>query len=1179
MKIIFIIYLVTLFNIVNCQAQLPSGTILHLKADAGLVLNGDKVVEWQDQTNSEIKAFQTDGSLQPVYVSDGINGKPTVRFDGTKFLEASAVFPVFEDYSLFFVVSISSFNYYNMMVSGNGHGVFYNPPRAFHTNTSVQAISNKTLSLNKPALMSVIYTESTQTVKLYMDGVLVAEAQVGSNYDPIIFLGAYYQNYFLCGDIPEVILYERAMDNAEQKSAESYLFDKYLIERPEDGLPDKTFTAIPANYQLFPRDKDNYTNVKIAGNFKQTKFNKISVKVYKNNKITETISQNLDFVNGSAAFNFDCKIHAELSNYKFLISAVNSSRDSIMKVRHNIVAGDVILLDGQSNTQANNNYYDINDFIRTFGGNFSNSAADTLWALGDDWSTGLLTNIGAWGMTLAQRILENQKVPVCVINGAVGGTIIESHLPVPGDRYNLSSIYGSMLYRVEKAKLKNAARALFWYQGESNGVWDYENNFITLTNEWLKDYPNIQKIYTVQIHTGCGGGYTHSQLREVERRMPEIIKNVKVETIAASGLPGHDGCHYELIGYQTLGEQLYRQYNRDFFGSKDTVAISSPNISEAFFTSPSKEQIALVFKPKLTKMRAQADTVVSGIEASLKDYIYLSDGAKIMSINCVNDTVFLNLDRGSKSQTITYVPELYYHDSYIIYEGPWFFNQRNMGALTFDQFPIVEKKAIIIDNFTKELIACANTENNFIICAASESGGAVAQYQWYKDGVELSGETNPKLDFPNFDYPISGIYQCKVSAKGDSKALLSGDIPVYALSLPEITDQPKEIINAQIGGIYSFEVKAHYRGKVPPYYKQFFQWYKYTAATNEFTPLPNGGKFAGATSSILIVTGLSDEDFCRNGDYYFVEIVSQCGSVRSNPFIISQKPEIVFRDNPKDFNVCANTDVVFEAFAIAPVGYAIDYSWQKDGVDLINNAQYNGVNTTKLQIFNVDITQMGSYKCIAKIVSENISVESTAGTLTFKSEPIAAALSDANPTVKRGNDVAFKVELLAGAEPLTVGWKFNGEIIKESVWDEFNSDKLLTLLLESVNENQAGEYICYLENECALKEVNFHLNVTKWDEANSVEEISENGYSLYTAIPNPTNETATIKYIMPRSGLVKFTLSDISGRTIRNLFEGYAVEGMNTLLINVKQLHLSTGVYFYTMTSENFSGVRSIIVE
>ncbi|MEI6091920.1 MAG: T9SS type A sorting domain-containing protein, partial [bacterium] len=171
------------------------------------------------------------------------------------------------------------------------------------------------------------------------------------------------------------------------------------------------------------------------------------------------------------------------------------------------------------------------------------------------------------------------------------------------------------------------------------------------------------------------------------------------------------------------------------------------------------------------------------------------------------------------------------------------------------------------------------------------------------------------------------------------------------------------------------------------------------------------------------------------------------------------------------------------------------------------------------------------------------------------------------------------VDFKWGAEPVTIKWTFNGELIQEGVWDKFNGDKLLTLMLESINENQAGEYICLLENECAKTEVKFKLTVTKWDEAGISDVVSENGYSLFTAVPNPTNEIATVKYIMPKAGSVKFTLSDLSGRVIRNLFEDFAAEGMNQLQINVKQLGLPAGVYFYTMTSDNFSAVRSFVVE
>lgn len=48
MKITITIAIIFLFTASFCHAQLPGGTILHLKADEGMGLNGDKVVECQD---------------------------------------------------------------------------------------------------------------------------------------------------------------------------------------------------------------------------------------------------------------------------------------------------------------------------------------------------------------------------------------------------------------------------------------------------------------------------------------------------------------------------------------------------------------------------------------------------------------------------------------------------------------------------------------------------------------------------------------------------------------------------------------------------------------------------------------------------------------------------------------------------------------------------------------------------------------------------------------------------------------------------------------------------------------------------------------------------------------------------------------------------------------------------
>jgi len=61
--------------------RLP-GLVLWLRADLGITLNGGNVSAWADQSGNGNHATQGTAANQPLYVSSGINGRPTVRFDG-----------------------------------------------------------------------------------------------------------------------------------------------------------------------------------------------------------------------------------------------------------------------------------------------------------------------------------------------------------------------------------------------------------------------------------------------------------------------------------------------------------------------------------------------------------------------------------------------------------------------------------------------------------------------------------------------------------------------------------------------------------------------------------------------------------------------------------------------------------------------------------------------------------------------------------------------------------------------------------------------------------------------------------------------------------------------------------------------------------------------------------------
>jgi hypothetical protein len=63
------------------QAQIiDSSLVLHLKADAGVILNGLTVSKWQDQSGYGKDVSNSTVYQQPLWVANAINGKPALRF-------------------------------------------------------------------------------------------------------------------------------------------------------------------------------------------------------------------------------------------------------------------------------------------------------------------------------------------------------------------------------------------------------------------------------------------------------------------------------------------------------------------------------------------------------------------------------------------------------------------------------------------------------------------------------------------------------------------------------------------------------------------------------------------------------------------------------------------------------------------------------------------------------------------------------------------------------------------------------------------------------------------------------------------------------------------------------------------------------------------------------------------
>ncbi|MEE8578197.1 MAG: T9SS type A sorting domain-containing protein [candidate division Zixibacteria bacterium] len=82
-------------------------------------------------------------------------------------------------------------------------------------------------------------------------------------------------------------------------------------------------------------------------------------------------------------------------------------------------------------------------------------------------------------------------------------------------------------------------------------------------------------------------------------------------------------------------------------------------------------------------------------------------------------------------------------------------------------------------------------------------------------------------------------------------------------------------------------------------------------------------------------------------------------------------------------------------------------------------------------------------------------------------------------------------------------------------------------------------------------------------------------YRLKQNYPNPFNPTTTIKFVMPQSGQFRLEIFDITGRLV-DQFSGNRSPGEHTIHWNGSDD--PTGVYFYRLTTDNFTASKKMLL-
>lgn len=112
--------------------------------------------------------------------------------------------------------------------------------------------------------------------------------------------------------------------------------------------------------------------------------------------------------------------------------------------------------------------------------------------------------------------------------------------------------------------------------------------------------------------------------------------------------------------------------------------------------------------------------------------------------------------------------------------------------------------------------------------------------------------------------------------------------------------------------------------------------------------------------------------------------------------------------------------------------------------------------------------------------------------------------------------------------------------------------------------------------EYKLKQVDYNGNYEFFKLSNTVEVTNPGKFTLSQNYPNPFNPVTKIDYSLPSNSKIRIDVYDITGKLIKTLVNETKNAGFYTVEFNASSI--SSGVYFYSMTSDNFKEVKKLTV-
>ncbi|MBS4035510.1 MAG: T9SS type A sorting domain-containing protein [Ignavibacterium sp.] len=103
-----------------------------------------------------------------------------------------------------------------------------------------------------------------------------------------------------------------------------------------------------------------------------------------------------------------------------------------------------------------------------------------------------------------------------------------------------------------------------------------------------------------------------------------------------------------------------------------------------------------------------------------------------------------------------------------------------------------------------------------------------------------------------------------------------------------------------------------------------------------------------------------------------------------------------------------------------------------------------------------------------------------------------------------------------------------------------------------------------------------HKNIQFSINTSNEQKVIPEEYHLYQNSPNPFNPATTIKFDLPKDGIVELSIYDILGRKITTLINEYRSAGSYEQSFNASSL--ASGIYLYRIKVNDFVSAKKMIL-